>query len=158
MDGCFNACLQLSDVAKPVMSQPVYHLQSFEAFIGTWKLDNSLQVFEWGPGKSSIIAKSYRIEPDGAGTLVSSGIWVWHPGEQEVKGYISATNMPVSFFEYSTEFENGSMVSQLSAYDRNGNKTVYREMMQLDTDTTYQWTLYRQQEAIMEGTFTLQRE
>jgi len=140
-------------IHHPVFGQPAEQLKPFERFVGNWILDNSLQVFEWGPGRTSVIGKSYQIESDESRTLLSHGMWVWHPGEQRIKGYISATNMPITFFDYSTKFENGRMVSDLAAYDKNGNKSVYEEVMEINSDSTYKWTLFQNGKAIMEGIY-----
>ncbi|SHF38895.1 hypothetical protein SAMN05443144_10834 [Fodinibius roseus] len=134
-------------------SQSTNHLQSFDQFIGEWELDNSLQVFEWGPGKTSVMAKSYQTGSDGSRTLVSEGMWFWHPGKQEIKGYVTATNIPVVFFDYTTTFENGGMASDLTAYDKNGIKSAYREVMEMQSDSTYKWILMQQGKAVMEGVF-----
>jgi len=135
-------------------SQPVEQLKFFEPFIGEWILDNTLQVFKWGPGQTSVIAMSYRLDKNHSRTLISQGMWVWHPGEEQVKGYITATNMPVSFFEYTTSYKTGKMASDLFTYDKTGNKTEYREEMKIDSDTTYTWILLRRNEIVMEDTFT----
>jgi hypothetical protein len=134
-------------------SQSTNPLQPFEQFIGEWELDNSLQVFEWGPGKTSVMAKSYQIGSDGSQTLVSEGMWFWHPGVQRIKGYITAINMSVSFFDYTTKFKNAKMMSELSAYNKKGNKSVYTEVMEMQSDSTYKWTLFQQDNTVMEGVF-----
>lgn len=144
----------LTATFKPVYAQPAEPLKPFEQFIGEWKLDNALQVFEWGVGKTSVIGKSYRIGSDESRILVSEGMWVWHPGEKKIKGYITATDMPVVFFDYTTRFEDGKMVSELSSFDRTGKKSSYTEWMELQSDTTYKWTLIQNSDVIMNGVFT----
>jgi hypothetical protein len=149
---CTGSFVLLLFLTASVYAQSAEPLNPFEQFIGEWKLNNSLQVFEWGPGKTSVIGKSYRIS-ETSRTLVSEGMWFWHPGEQQIKGYVTATNMPVSFFDYTTTFENGRMISDLSAYDKKGNKSSYKELMELTSDSTYKWTLMQQGEVVMERLF-----
>jgi hypothetical protein len=150
--------LALINSTQTLSGQAVEKLAPFDRFIGEWKMDSALQVFEWGPGKSSVIARSYQIDNEGNGskTLVSQGIWFWHPGKQKIKGYVSAINMPVSFFDYSSKFVNGALFSELEAYDTNGRKSFYHESMEITSDNTYEWKLSQEGQVIMQGVFTLQ--
>ncbi len=71
-------------------------LAPFERLIGgAWYLDDGYQVFEWGVGRRAVISKSYTLA-NGQATLVSEGMWMWHPGEKAIKGYFTAVNMPSS--------------------------------------------------------------
>lgn len=144
----------LTATFKPVYAQPAEPLKPFEQFIGEWKLDNAVQVFEWGVGKTSVMGKSYRLDSDKSRTLISEGMWFWHPGEQKVKGFFMAINMPVVFFDYTTRFQDRKMVSELSSFDKTGNKSSYTEWMELQSDSTYKWTLMQKGNVVMNGVFT----
>lgn len=127
-------------------------LEPFDKFIGTWKLDNAEQVFEWGVGRTLVRARSYRITETGR-HLVGEGVWFWHPGEAQIMGYSTATGMPVELFDYTTSFKENKMVSDLYAYDKNGKASQYREIMEMTSDSTYRWMLIQEGKTIMEGTF-----
>lgn len=114
-------------------------LAPFEQLIGgKWHLDNGYQVFEWGVGKRSVTGKSY-FNIDGKDVQVSQGSWFWHPGERKIKGYFTAINMPVEFFDYSTQFENGNMVNEFVAYGEMGGD--YHETWEFTDDSHFKWTL-----------------
>ena len=89
------------------------HLAPFEQLIGgQWYLEGSYQEFEWGVGRRSVRSRSYFII-EGEPKLVSEGIWFWHPGERQIRGVVTAIDMPVVFFDYTTRFEGNRMVSDL---------------------------------------------
>ena len=115
-------------------------LEPFDALVGgAWHLDGSYQVFEWGVGRELVRAKSYAIA--GADTsLVSEGMWFWHPGEDAIQGLVAAVGMPISLFEYVTRVEGDRFSHQLTAYGDMGG--AYTEEWDLTDANHYQWTLY----------------
>lgn len=116
-------------------------LAPFERIIGgQWHLEGSYQEFEWGVGQLSVKARSYFLI-DGSPKLVSEGIWFWHPGEKEIKGAFTAIEMPVSFFDYTTRFEDKRMVNDLRSYGPDGMATVYIETWDFTDDTHFVWKL-----------------
>ncbi|MGI9235555.1 MAG: hypothetical protein ACR2RD_18130 [Woeseiaceae bacterium] len=117
-------------------------LAKFDRLVGgRWHLEGSYQEFEWGVGHRSIIARSYFLV-QGEPQLVSEGIWYWHPEEKRIKGVFTAINMPIEFFEYTTRFEGNSLVSELAAYDAEGNKSTYTEMWEFVDESHFVWTLF----------------
>ena len=118
-------------------------LSPFERLIGgEWHLEGSYQEFEWGVGRRSVKSRSYFMV-DGSPKLVSEGIWFWHPGEKEIKGVFTAIDMPVTFFDYTTRFEDKKMVNDLRSYGSNGNEKVYVETWDFTDDTHFVWKLLR---------------
>jgi len=135
-------------------------LAPFERLIGgQWHLEGSYQEFEWGIGRQSVKSRSYFIV-EGTPTLVSEGIWFWHPGEKQIKGVFTAIQMPVVFFDYTTRFEENKMVNDLRSYGLEGNETAYVETWQFTDDTHYVWRLLsKTPEGLkeeMSGTYTRQ--
>lgn len=117
-------------------------LSHFDSLIGgEWHQKGGYQVFEWGVGKKSVRAENYFIV-DGKPQKVSEGVWFWHPGEQQIKGYFTATNMPVEFFDYTTRFTEAGLESDLSAYDANGNTTQFLEKWEFIEQNRVEWTLF----------------
>jgi len=117
-------------------------LAPFERLIGgQWHLDGSYHEFEWGLGRQSVRSRSYFIV-EGEPKLVSEGIWFWHPGEKQIKGAFTAIDMPVVFFDYTVRFEGNKMVSDLVAFDAEGNKSAYVETWEFTDDTHYEWKLF----------------
>ena len=123
---------------------------------GKWYLANTYQVFEWGVGNKAVRARSYIID-EGTAKPVSEGNWFWHPGEQKIKGFMVALDMPAVLFEYDTQFSGDSMINELVTYDADGAKTVYREIWEFTSEDSFFWTLYSltggQQTKLMEGMF-----
>ena len=118
-------------------------LATFERLIGgQWHLEGSYQEFEWGVGGLSVRSRSYFII-EGKPKLVSEGIWFWHPGEKQIKGVFTATDMPVVFFDYTTRFEGIRIVSDLISYGAKGNETVYVETRDFTDATHYVWKLFK---------------
>ncbi|MFW6088449.1 MAG: hypothetical protein ACODAB_01775 [Gemmatimonadota bacterium] len=137
-------------------SQPA-PLAPFERLIGgEWRSGNTVQVFEWGPGRSSVIARSYTAE---AGRKVPSsvGIWYWHPGEKTIEGRATAVNMPVSLFEYKTRFEGDVMRSELVTHSADGETGVFVETWEFTGKDAYEWRLLLPRpdrtEVVMSATF-----
>jgi hypothetical protein len=135
---CLAALLSLPAPAQEA-AQSSDALAPFERLVGgEWHMDDSYQVFEWGVGKRSVTGKSYFVV-EGKDVLVSEGSWFWHPGEQEIKGYFTAVNMPVDFFDYTTRFEDGDMINDLVGYGEMGGD--YHERWEFTDDRHFKWTL-----------------
>lgn len=131
-----------SQASEPQRTAPD-SLASFERLIGgQWHLGGSYQEFEWGVGRRSVKSKSYFLV-EGKPKLVSEGIWLWHPGEKQIKGVFTAIDMPVVFFDYTTRFEENRMVSDLTSYDAQGNETAYLETWDFTDATHYVWKLFK---------------
>lgn len=126
---------------------------------GQWHLEGSYQEFEWGVGKRSVKARGYFVV-DGEPRLVSEGIWFWHPGEQQIKGFFTAIDMPVTFFDHTTRFEDNRMVSTLHAYAPGGKKTVFEETWEFTDESHFEWKLTSETpdglQQQMSGTYTRQ--
>ena len=117
-------------------------LSSFESLIGgEWHQQGGFQIFRWGVGKKSVQAENYFMM-NGEAQKVSEGVWFWHPGEQQIKGFFTATNMPVEFFDYNTRFTKTGLESDLEAYDAAGNLTRFTETWEFETENKIRWTLY----------------
>ena len=117
-------------------------LTKFERLVGgQWHLEGSYQAFEWGVGRRSVIARSYFVV-EGKPKPVSEGFWYWHPEEKQIKGIFVAIDMPVEVFEYTTRSEGNSIISELAAYDADGIKTKYEEVLEFLEDAHYVWTLF----------------
>lgn len=124
---------------------------------GQWHLGGSYQEFEWGVGRQSVKSRGYFLV-GGEPKLVSEGIWFWHPGQKQIKGYFTAIDMPVVFFDYTTRFEKDKMISELRSYGLKGNETAYVETWEFKDDKHYVWKLFRQtpegMKEEMGGTYT----
>jgi len=117
-------------------------LSLFSCLIGgEWHLEGTYQVFEWGVGKMSVKSCSYFMI-DGKPKLVSEGLWFWHPGEKKLKGYFTAIEMPVMFFDYTTTFQGNKMVNELKSYSPQGTVDNYIETWEFTDDDHYVWTLF----------------
>lgn len=116
-------------------------LAPFERLIGgQWHLEGSYQEFEWGVGKRSVKARGYFVV-DGNPRLVSEGYWFWHPGQRQIKGFFTAIDMPVTFFDHTTRFEQNRMVSDLRAYTPGGGETVFVETWEFTDESHFEWRL-----------------
>lgn len=116
-------------------------LAGFDKLIGgSWHLEGSYLELEWGVGRRSVKSRSYFVI-DGEPRLVSEGLWFWHPGEQAIKGFFTAVDMPVVLFDFTTRFEDNRIVSDLSAYDARGNETSYVETWELVDEMHLLWRL-----------------
>jgi hypothetical protein len=78
---------------------------------------------------------------DGEPKLVSEGLWFWHPEMKKIKGYFTAIEMPVAFFDYTTRFEGNRMVNELRAFSTAGSVDLYVETWEFTGTDSYQWTL-----------------
>ncbi len=135
---------------------PTGNLLGFESLIGGqwWLGDDSYQEFEWAVGQQMVKSRAYFVL-DETPTLVSEGVWFWHPGEEAVRGYHVAVEMPVHFFDYTTRFEGNTLVSDLVSYGEMG--ATYRETFEFTGPDTYVWTLYQDGERAMGGTYHRRR-
>lgn len=153
-----SAILCLGSVcATPTARAQNAHLESFERLIGgEWRSGGTEQVFEWGPGRSSVIARSYSVEA-GQRVPISVGLWYWHPGNGAIEGRSTAVNMPVALFEYTTRFEGDVMRSDLVAYDADGEAGVFVETWEFTGEDAYEWRLLLPRpdrtEVVMSATF-----
>lgn len=134
---------------------PANPLSPFERLIGgQWHLENTYQEFEWGSGKQSVRGRSYQVK-DGEASLVSEGLWFYHPGEGEIKGYFVGSGMGVDLIDYTTEINEERMVNDLTSYGTYGG--AYEEVWEFTGDDEYVWTLYQKtddgRKKMMGGTF-----
>lgn len=121
-------------------------LAPFEKLIGgKWVFEGGYQTVAWGLGKLSVKAKSYFVV-DGAPQLVSEGQWFWHPGQQQIRGYFTAVQMPVVFFDYVTRFEDNKMISELKSYSAAGKEQRFLEVWDFTGDNRYEWSLLQKTE------------
>jgi hypothetical protein len=121
--------------------EPTNPLAPFERLIGgQWHLEGSYQEFEWGVGKHSVKSRSYFVI-DGTPRLVGEGFWFWHPGEKQIKGVFTASDMPVVLWDYTTRFEQDKMVNDLKTYDANDAESIYLETWEFTDDSHFVWKL-----------------
>ena len=137
-------------------------LEPFAPFIGgEWRLDDTVQTFERGPGRTSVIARGYT-ERNGEQHLVSHGLWYWQPEAGEIQGRATATGMPVALFEYVTRFEDNVVLHNLNTYGPEGEPGVFVETWTLTGPDTYEWRLLLLRpdatEVVMSGTFVRRPE
>lgn len=158
MFGSMLAVLALGSglAVAPALAQPA-PLAPFERLVdGEWRSGSTVQVFEWGPGRSSVVARSYS-EETGGKVPVSVGLWYWHPASGTVEGRATAVNKPVALFEYTTRFEGDVMRSDLVAYDADGESGVYVETLEFTGEDAYEWRLLLPRpdatEVVMSATF-----
>ena len=142
----------------PAEAEAADPLAPFERLIGgQWEAEGSFQKFEWGVGGLSVKTQSFFLV-EGEPKLVSEGLWLWHPGEQKLKGYVTAMDMPVSFFDYTTRVDGDTMVHDLRSFSSTGEPSTYQEIWRFIDDTHYEWSLFQVSEAertkIMGGTYT----
>jgi hypothetical protein len=123
-------------------------------------MQGSVQSLEWGLDRRSVISKSWWVVA-GERTLVSEGVWFWHPGERKIRGYFTAVQMPVEFLEYTTLFQDGRMVSDVVTWSPTGERADYRETWEPDGANRYEWTVFENHEGHFEksmgGTFARKR-
>jgi hypothetical protein len=130
-------------------------LAGFEQLVGgAWHLDGSYQVFEWGLERRIVRATSYVVTGSDT-SQVAEGMWFWHPGDRTVRGIVTAINMPVEFFDYTTRFEGKALIHDLTSYGNMGD--TYVERWELTDEDHDEWTLFRMDdgelERLMGGTF-----
>ena len=130
-------------IALFAQEENVNPLQPLEKLVGgKWHTEGSYQTFEWGVGKLSIIGKGFTSSREG-GKLVSEGAWYYHPGDERVKGFFTAVEMPVEFFDYtSTTFEENKIMSDIIAYSKNGAGSKFYEEFEFTGDAEYVWRLF----------------
>ena len=130
----------LAHAQEGVASDP---LSRFERVIGgKWHFEGGYQTMEWGVGRLSVRARSYFIVDDKP-QLVSEGIWFYHPGTRQVRGYFTAVEMPVQLFDYVMSFDDDQIVGELTSYTANGEQQNYREVWDFADDNHYRWRLLR---------------
>ncbi|MBD3226320.1 MAG: hypothetical protein GF313_16445 [Caldithrix sp.] len=149
-----NAVSQSANNQKTDQSNP---LAPFERLIGgQWYMQDSYQTFSWGVGKLSVLSESYVVE-QGQARKVSEGYWFYHPGQGQIKGYFTAIDMPVQFFDYTTVFKSDTMKNDLISYSAGGQASHYLETWTFSEDGRYQWTLFTKtdngRQKIMGGTY-----
>lgn len=131
-------------------------LAPFDRLVGgRWVADDgTYSVYSWGLGHQSIKVEMYFVI-EGNDVLVSEGLWFWHPGEKKIRGYHTAVEMPVNFFDYVTEWEGDTMVNRLVSYGEMGGD--YLETWAFSDADTYVWTLLQgpegQEQRVMGGTW-----
>ena len=133
-------------------------LESFSKLVGgKWHLGDTYQTFHWGVGRLSLRSLGFALV-DGEPKLVSEGIWFWHPELNQIKGYFTAVDMPVEFFDYTTKFQGNRMTSELRAYTTSGSVDEYVETWEFTGPDSYEWTLSQPKPdgltKIMGGTYT----
>ena len=129
-------------------------LQNFEAIIGGewWLGDDSFQTFEWGVGELSVRATGYLVL-EGKAVKNSEGEWFYHPGDKKIRGFFTAQNMPITFFDYETTFdEDGNMINTIVGYGFNSVRLTYHETWEFISENTFNWTLSSIEE---DGSFKL---
>jgi hypothetical protein len=141
----------------PTLRAQPASLAPFERLVGgEWRSGNTVQVYEWGPGRSSVIARSYSVDADRR-VPVSVGLWYWHPANGMIEGRASAVDMPVALFEYETRFEGDMMRSEVVTYDADGESGVFVETWEFTGEDTYEWRLLTPRpdrtEVVMSATF-----
>ncbi len=123
-------------------------LLPFEKLIGGewWLGEDSYQTFEWGVGTLSVNAEAFFVQ-NGEHVKVSEGEWFYHPGEKKIIGYFNAQNMPITFFDYATSFnENGNMINQLVGFGPMGNGIEFYETWEFTSENSFTWTLSQRNE------------
>lgn len=156
--GCLISSAGCGQEGNEAQSAEADHLAPFERLIGgEWHLEGSYQSFSWGVGKRSVISENYFLV-DGKRKKVAEGTWFWHPGEQKIRGYFTAINMPVVLFDYSTAFEGEVMRSELKSYSAEGREEIYLETWEFTGENSFEWSLYSRKDGaeskVMGGTYT----
>ncbi len=138
--------------SESVADPPSIALQGLAPLIGEWQFEGGHHVFEWGPGRRSVRARTYS-----AGTgdprLTSEAMWFWHPDANSIRGYATAIDMPFALLEYTTRVEGNAMVSELAAFSAEGTKSAYTERIDFIEADRYRWTLFQGGAPLMRGTF-----
>jgi len=117
-------------------------LKHFEWMIGgEWSNGSTVQEFEWGLNQKSVKAKSYTVN-EKKRTLVSEGVWFWHPGKKVIKGYFSAVGMPFSFVDSEAEFDGQRLIHKLETYSDGEKPQIYVEVMEPVSEGVFSWKLF----------------
>lgn len=132
-------------------------LAGFAPWIGgEWEMQGSIQTFEWGLDRRSVIGRSWW-EVAGERTLVSEGVWFWHPGEKRVRGYFTALQMPVDFLEYTLLITDGRITCDVLGWTAQGEREEYRETWEMEGEHACAWAQFQRHgdhyEKTMSGTF-----
>jgi len=88
----------------------------------------------------SVVTRGYFVI-NGKPKLVSEGLWIWHPGEKKLKGYFTAIEFPVVFFDYTTSIEKNKIVSCIKTYSSQGTEDNFTDIYEFTDDDHYKWTL-----------------
>lgn len=138
------------------------HLAPYQKLVGgQWRMGSSYQTFEWGVGKLSVKSRQY-VDGESQPILVSEGTWFWHPGASRIKGFFTAVDMPVLFFDYTTEFDGNVMRSELVAYEAEGRAKHYVEELVIVNELRLEWKLFAKTgeglDEVMNGTYTREQK
>ena len=82
----------------------------------------------------------YFSTPDGA-KRVSELTFLWHPGDQVVKGYGVAVDMGVDYFEYDVRVDGDVFTFDLRAFGPAAPPGPARETWTFTDDDHYEWLL-----------------
>jgi hypothetical protein len=159
-------CLTQSIAGQVVEPSPA--LEGFERLIGgRWYLgDETFHTFAWGVGGRSVKVQSYSVTAgsgtDESETLVSELTFLYHPGEEVVKGYGVAIGMGLDFFEYDVHFTGDQIVLDLEAFGPAALDSAMRETWTFTDDDRYEWELLGEESSVewsrlMGGTFERRR-
>ena len=146
---CWTLVLTLACVlgapAAAVGQEAHPRLAAFERMIGgRWYLgEGSYHTFAWGVGKQSVVATSYFVTPNEE-KRVSELTYLYHPGEDAVKGYGVAIDMGVDLFEYTVYFQGDTIAFDLKAYGSAIGESPLRETWVFTDEDHYVWTLFEQ--------------
>ena len=103
---------------------------------GEWHIGPYRHVYEWGIGRRTVVARTY----DEQGQLASEARWVYHPGEQVIRGYsVDAGGSP---FEMTTRFEGEELHNRLKTFGADGKVTEWSARWVFTGDDRYDWTLH----------------
>ncbi|MEN8374877.1 MAG: hypothetical protein ABFS34_05455 [Gemmatimonadota bacterium] len=129
---CALGAQQPADTAAP--------MAGFERLIGAWRSGSTVQVFEWGPGRLAVRARSHLTAEEGS-RQVSEGLFLHDPLRDEVRGYFVAVEMPVSYFEYSVDWQGDVLVAELTTTDVEGRTQRFIERWSFVEADRFLWTL-----------------
>ncbi len=146
-------------VSPSLQAQEVHpRLAPFERLVGGhWYMGpDSYHSFSWGVGRQSLRATSFVVTPDST-KRVSELTFMYHPGEDAVKGYGVAIDMGLDFFESTVHFRGDTLAFDLYAYGPAAEDPPLRETWVFTDPDHYTWTLMKPSgggwETIMDGLF-----
>lgn len=121
-------------------------LEKFSWLIGgKWYFEDTWQTFNWGLAKMSVRLESFTLI-NGEAHLLAEGWWYWHPGEQNVKGFFTAIDQDVTFFDCRTEFEGDKIISHIQSFTENSKKQNYVEFIEPAGKNKYIWKFLEKSE------------
>lgn len=116
-------------------------LTNFAPIIGSWTFGETIQKFTWGPGEKSVNVSQQAVK-DNDTSIVTTGLFFYHPGDNSVKGYFSAVNMGIDLFEYtSVTFSGDTIFADLTTYGDYGGE--FKETWVATDADHWTWTLYQ---------------